>query len=178
MPEDRRAAGEHLAGTFHDPIIPAPGRAGNRAARTRSNQACSYGYDTARESLPAPAGRSAIIGAMSLAELLSGRSGLAGRLPQRLEELRGPVQGVIVLPRHLSWPGLRECDVSDDNIRRSMYGMVLTQGRRNDVLRFLNARLLTEDWPLIRASLDPKLRRWCERRFALRSSPEARQTPS
>jgi hypothetical protein len=115
---------------------------------------------------------------MSLAELLSGRAGLAGRLPQRLEELHGPVKGVIVLPRHLSWPGLRECDVSDDNIRRSMYGMVLTQGRRNDVLRFLNARLLTEDWPLIRASLDPKLRRWCERRFALRSTPEVQQTHS
>ena len=49
-----------------------------------------------------------------------------------------------------------------------MYGIVLTQGRRNDVARFLNARLLRQDWPLIRASLDPKLRRWCERRFALR----------
>jgi hypothetical protein len=105
---------------------------------------------------------------MSLAELLSGR-GLAGRLPQQLEELRGPVKGVIVLPRHLSWPGMREFDVSDDSIRRSMYGIVLTQGRRNDVARFLNARLLIEDWPLIRVSLDPKLRRWLERRFALRA---------
>jgi hypothetical protein len=113
---------------------------------------------------------------MSLAELLSGRNGVAGRLPQRLEELRGPVKGVIVLPRHLSWPGMRECDVSDDSIRRSMYGMVLTQGRRNDVARFLNARLLIEDWPLIRASLDPKIRRWCERRFPLRASAEAQQT--
>jgi len=113
---------------------------------------------------------------MSLAELLSGRGGLAGRLPQRLEELRGPVKGVIVLPRHLSWPGMREFDVTDDSIRRSMYGIVLTQGRRNDVARFLNARLLIQDWPLIRASLDPKLRRWCERRFALRGAPEAGQT--
>jgi len=110
---------------------------------------------------------------MSLTELLSGRSGLAGRLPQRLEELRGPVKGVIVLPRHLSWPGMREFDVSDDHVRRSMYGIVLTQGRRNEVARFLNARLLTEDWPLIRASLDPKLRRWCERRFALSGAPDA-----
>ncbi len=104
---------------------------------------------------------------MSLADLLTGRSGPAGRLPQRLEELRGPVRGVIVLPRHLSWPGMREFDVSDDRVRRSMYGIVLTQGRRGEVARFLNARLLREDWPLIRASLDPKVRRWCERRFAL-----------
>jgi hypothetical protein len=113
---------------------------------------------------------------MSLAELLSGRTGLGARLPQRLEDLRGPAKGVVVLPRHLSWPGLRECDVTDDNIRRSMYGMLLSQGRRNDVARFLNAQLLIKDWPLIRASLDPKLRRWCERRFALRSAPETHET--
>jgi hypothetical protein len=113
---------------------------------------------------------------MSIAELLSGRGGLAGRLPQRLEELHGPVKGVVVLPRHLSWPGMREFDVADDSIRRSMYGIVLTQGRRNDVARFLNARLLIEDWPLIRVSLDPKLRRWCERRFALRESAQASES--
>jgi hypothetical protein len=110
---------------------------------------------------------------MSLAALLTGRTRPAGRLPGRLEDLRGPATGVIVLPRHLSWPGMRECDVSDDSTRRSMYGIVLTQGRRNDVARFLNARLLREDWPLIRTSLDPKLRRWCERRFALRTGHAA-----
>jgi hypothetical protein len=104
---------------------------------------------------------------MSLADLLTGRKRPAGRLPRRLEELRGPVRGTIVLPRHLSWPGMREFDLSDDGIRRSMYGVVLTQGRRNDVARFLNPGLLRDDWPLIRASLDPRLRRWCERRFAL-----------
>jgi hypothetical protein len=105
---------------------------------------------------------------MSLADLFTGRNGPGGRLPQRLEELRGPVRGVVVLPRHLSWPGMREFDLSDDRIRRSMYGILLTQGRRNDVARFLNPGLLRDDWPLIRASLDPRLRRWCERRFALR----------
>jgi hypothetical protein len=110
---------------------------------------------------------------MSLADLISGRTGLAGRLPHQLDELRGPARGVIVLPRHLSWPGLREFDVSDDSTRRSMYGIVLTQGRRNEVARFLNARLLIQDWPLIRASLDPKLRRWCERRFPLRAKAGA-----
>ena len=50
-----------------------------------------------------------------------------------------------------------------------MYGIVLTQGRRNDVARFLNPGLLQQDWPLIRDSLDPKLRGMCERRFALGS---------
>jgi hypothetical protein len=111
---------------------------------------------------------------MSLADHFPGRVGLARRIPGQLEELRGPAQGVIVLPRHLSWPGLRECDVTDDSTRRSMYGILLTQGRRNDIARFLNARLLAQDWPLIRASLDPKLRRWCERRFSLQASRKNR----
>jgi len=63
---------------------------------------------------------------------------------------------------------MREFDVADDRLRRSMYGIVLTQGRRNDLARFVNPRLLMQDWPLLRSSLDPKLRRWCERRLALR----------
>ena len=62
---------------------------------------------------------------------------------------------------------MREFDVADDRLRRSMYGIVLTQGRRNDLARFVNPRLLTQDWPLLRSSLDPKPRRWCERRLPL-----------
>jgi len=69
----------------------------------------------------------------------------------------------VVLPRHLSPPGLREFDVTDDWHRRSLYGIVLTQGRRNDMARFVNARLLREDWPVLCDSLDPKIRRGCER---------------
>ena len=115
---------------------------------------------------------------MSLTDLLRpGRIGLAGRLPARLEDLHGPERGVIVLPRHLAWPGMREFDVTDDRLRRSMYGIVLTQGRRNDLARFVNPRLLRQDWPLLRSSLDPKLRRWCERRLPLRglgAGPPAR----
>ncbi len=110
---------------------------------------------------------------MPITELLPGRRGAAGRLPGRLADLRGPASGVIVLPRHLSWPGMRECDVTDDQTRRSMYGIVLTQGQRNDIARFLNPGLLRADWPLIRASLDPKLRRACERRLGLQVAADA-----
>ena len=111
---------------------------------------------------------------MSFADWLSGRKSHAVRLPQGIEELRGPARGTIVLPRHLALPGMRECDVTDDPTRRSMYGIVLTQGQRNDVARFLNPELLRADWPLIREALDPKLRGTCERRFdlgGLSSSP-------
>ncbi len=104
---------------------------------------------------------------MALAHLLPGRLGLAGRLPARIEDLRGPAGGVILLPRNLSWPGMRECDVSDDRGRRNMYGLLLAQGSRNDIARFVNAGLLRQDWPLIRKSLDARLSRSCERRFGL-----------
>jgi len=105
---------------------------------------------------------------MPLTDLLRpGRAARAGRLPASLDELHGPAQGVVVLPRHLAWPGLREFDLSDDQLRRSLYGIVITQGRRNDMARFVNARLLREDWPLLRDSLDPKVRRNCERRLRL-----------
>jgi hypothetical protein len=72
-----------------------------------------------------------------------------------------------MLPMHLSWPGMRECDVSDDRTRRSMYGMLLSQGKRNDIVRFVNAALLEADWAEIAESLEPKLRRLCEKQFAL-----------
>jgi hypothetical protein len=45
---------------------------------------------------------------------------------------------------------------------------MLTRGRRADMARFVNARLLRQDWPVLRSSLDPKVRRCCERRLALR----------
>ncbi|MGH3276917.1 MAG: hypothetical protein ACRDNZ_21650 [Streptosporangiaceae bacterium] len=104
---------------------------------------------------------------MSLAHWLAGRLGHGGRLPDRIVDLRGPARGVIVLPRHLSWPGARECDVTDATARRGMYAIVLSQGQRNDLQRFLNPALLRQDWPVIAASLDLRLRRACERRFAL-----------
>jgi hypothetical protein len=102
---------------------------------------------------------------MSLTDLLRrGHSGaVARRLPESLDDLHGPEQGVVVLPRHLCPPGLREFDVTDDWHRRSLYGIVLTQGRRNDMARFVNARLLRQDWPVLSNSLDPKIRRGCER---------------
>ncbi len=105
--------------------------------------------------------------------MLPGQLALAGRLPGQIDDLRGPVRGVIMLPKNLSWPGLRECDISDDRGRRSLYALLLAQGKRNDIARFVNAGLLRQDWPLIRNSLDSGLRRGCERRFGLSGAPEA-----
>lgn len=103
---------------------------------------------------------------MSFADWLLGRKSPV-QLPNRIEDLRGPAQGTIVLPRYMSFPGLRECDVTDDAGRRTMYGIVLTQGQGNDVARYVNADLLRADWPHIKDALEPRLRRACNRRFAL-----------
>jgi hypothetical protein len=119
-----------------------------------------------------------IIGGVSVSDWLAGRKSHAVRLPERIEELRGPSGGTIVLPRHLALPGMRECDVSDDEARRSMYGVILTQGQRNDVARYLNPGFLRADWPLIRDALDPKLRGACERRFALGGLTGPAQAPA
>jgi hypothetical protein len=116
---------------------------------------------------------------MAIADILPGRFGSAGRLPAQISELRGPARGVVMLPMHLSWPGMRECDVSDDRTRRSMYGMLLSQGKRNDIVRFVNAELLEADWAEIADSLEPKLRRLCEKQFAFGTEqpPAGRPAP-
>ncbi|HET7016356.1 MAG TPA: hypothetical protein VFI65_20715 [Streptosporangiaceae bacterium] len=115
---------------------------------------------------------------MAIADILPGRFGSASRLPAQISELRGPARGVVMLPMHLSWPGMRECDVSEDRTRRSMYGMLLSQGKRNDIVRFVNAELLESDWPEIADSLDPKLRRLCEKQFAFGADQPAAQSPA
>jgi hypothetical protein len=110
---------------------------------------------------------------MALALMLPGPLGYGGRLPRRIEDLKGPARGVVLLPRNLSWPGMRECDVGDDRRRRSLYGLLLSQGGRNDIARLVNAELLRQDWPLIRKSVSTALSRWCERRYRLARGPAA-----
>jgi hypothetical protein len=75
--------------------------------------------------------RTVIIGRMSFADWLAGRKPHTDRLPARIEELRGPAQGVVSLPRHLALPGVRECDVTDAATRRSMAHCELARLRRH-----------------------------------------------
>ena len=95
--------------------------------------------------------------------------GRSRRLPDRLEDLHGPWQGVVVLPNHLTWHQLREFDVARDEPRLQLYSIVISQGRRNDVARFLNAQRLREDWPQLRPLVSRKVRRVVERRLGLRA---------
>jgi hypothetical protein len=91
----------------------------------------------------------------------------ARRLPDRLEDLHGPWQGVVVLPVHLTWHELREFDVARQKPRLLLYSIVISQGRRNDVARFLNAQRLREDWPQLRPLVSSRMRRALERKLGL-----------
>jgi len=107
---------------------------------------------------------------MALADVLSWRRGQAARIPERLDELRGPAQGVVVLPVHLTWHGLREFDVSDAPSRVRLYTIVLSQGKRNDIARFLHPELLRRDWPQLRGLVTSEVRHACVRRLGLPGS--------
>ena len=102
--------------------------------------------------------------------LFAGRSPEAARLPDRLDDLHGPWQGVVVLPVHLTWYGLREFDVAAERPRLLLYSIVLSQGRRNDLARFVNPRRLRDDWPQLRPMLSGPVRRACERKLGLPSA--------
>ncbi len=105
---------------------------------------------------------------MALANTIFSRwDGVSDRLPATLAGLRGPDSGVVVLPVHLSWHGLREFDVAKDESRLVLYSILLGQGRQADLARFVNPVRLKQDWPELAALLSPRTRRACERRLGL-----------
>ncbi len=91
--------------------------------------------------------------------LRTGFTAHARRLPDRLDDLHGPWQGTVVLPVHLSWHQLREFDVAKQRPRLLLYSIVISQGRPNDVARFLNAQRLREDWPQLSLLVSNRMRR-------------------
>ncbi|WP_188190717.1 hypothetical protein [Nonomuraea sp. SYSU D8015] len=94
--------------------------------------------------------------------------GLEDKIPDSLDDLRGPAEGVVALPPHLAWSGLTEFDVSKPGIRMEMYRTVITTGRRVDYESYLNADHLAADWPLLRRGLGPGYRDAWERKLPLR----------
>lgn len=72
------------------------------------------------------------------------------RLPQSLDELRGPAQGVVKLPLHLAWSGMTSYDLGKPRQRMGLYRTVLHEGLRDDLPRYLNEDLLLRLWPVLR----------------------------
>jgi hypothetical protein len=73
------------------------------------------------------------------------------RLPESLEELHGPIQGVVELPLHMVWSGITSYDMSKPRQRMGLYRTVLHEGLRDDLPRYLNQELLLQLWPVLHA---------------------------
>ncbi|MGW2324084.1 transcriptional regulator [Streptomyces sp. NPDC001155] len=83
----------------------------------------------------------------SIAALLRAR--YKRRLPSSLNELTGPEHGLVELPLHIAWSGLRTLDLDLPRQRMSLYRTVLAEGMRDDLCRFLNRGILLELWPVL-----------------------------
>jgi hypothetical protein len=68
-------------------------------------------------------------------------------VPDSLDDLRGPVEGVIKLPLLLDWTPSNSYDLSSPARVRRMYQTVLSEAAsEDDVTRFVDRTLLAQLW--------------------------------
>lgn len=72
------------------------------------------------------------------------------RLPESLDELRGPTRGVVELPLHMAWSGMTSYDLGKPRQRMGLYRTVLHKGLHDDLPRYLDQDLLLQLWPVLR----------------------------
>jgi hypothetical protein len=78
-------------------------------------------------------------------------AGVAETLPQSLEQLAGPSDGIVELPIDLAWSGYRSFDLADSAQRYLFHMTVLTAGvTREHYTQWLNADLLRSEWGRLR----------------------------
>ncbi|MFG3021584.1 hypothetical protein ACGFZQ_24050 [Streptomyces sp. NPDC048254] len=97
---------------------------------------------------PAPAPRD--ISGADAEDLALYREKFRGRLPESLDELHGPIHGVVDLPLHMAWSGMTSYDLGKPRQRMGLYRTVLHEGLHDDLPRYLNQDLLHELWPVLR----------------------------
>ncbi|MFF4259722.1 hypothetical protein ACFY1L_52065 [Streptomyces sp. NPDC001663] len=73
------------------------------------------------------------------------------RLPESLDELHGPAQGIVELPLHMAWSGMTAYDLDKPRQRMGLYRTVQHEGLHDDLPRYLNQDLLLQMWPVLRA---------------------------
>lgn len=81
-------------------------------------------------------------------------------VPESLDELSGPIAGVVELPVHLDWGPDPRYDLADPDSRLALYSAVISEaGSTADLARYLSKGLLVDLWPRLRL---PKhcVRRW------------------
>lgn len=67
------------------------------------------------------------------------------KVPDRLEDLRGPAEGVLKLPQHVYWGPQADCDLSERVIKT--YQAILREAPRADQEALMNVAPLTQVWP-------------------------------
>ncbi|MET8412973.1 hypothetical protein ABZV34_33735 [Streptomyces sp. NPDC005195] len=88
------------------------------------------------------------------------------RLPDSLDELRGPAEGVVEPPATVVWSGLRVFDLANERQRMSLYRTVLAEGMREDLSALLNRDILLRSWPTLRTLVSTTVRGVWEDRFS------------
>ncbi|WBB72757.1 hypothetical protein O7602_24120 [Micromonospora sp. WMMD1128] len=103
---------------------------------------------------------------MSPTETLPSRlHGAVDRIPASLEMLVGPRSGRVSLPVRLAWSGPTDYDIGDPHERLTFYCLLLDCGQRRDIVNYVNAALLRQDWPRIRRLTARRVTRLWERRL-------------
>jgi hypothetical protein len=83
---------------------------------------------------------------------------------ESLDDLRGPTEGTVILPKHLDWSGDASYDLDRPARLASLYRTVLNEASStNDLRAWLNERMLAQLWPTL--WLPSQLRRLWESRF-------------
>jgi hypothetical protein len=83
--------------------------------------------------------------------------------PERLEQLRGPRAGMLVLPINVHWGPKSAVSLDSEGGVVKAYQAALAEGRLADHVVLLNRDLLIEIWP--RLSLPLRVRALWEERF-------------
>ncbi|MEU1010142.1 MULTISPECIES: hypothetical protein [unclassified Streptomyces] len=97
---------------------------------------------------PAPAPRN--VSGADAEDLARYREKFRRRLPESLDELHGPANGVVELPLHMAWSGMTSYDLDKPRQRMGLYRTVLHEGLHDDLPRYLNRDLLLDLWPVLR----------------------------
>ncbi|MFR9799256.1 hypothetical protein ACL02U_25685 [Streptomyces sp. MS06] len=111
--------------------------------------------------VPAPSGLSGAVAE----DLALYREKFRRRLPESLDQLCGPTQGVVELPLHMAWSGMTSYDMSKPRQRMGLYRTVLHEGLRDDLPQFLNRDLLLQMWPVLRTLVGRTVRTVWEEAF-------------
>ncbi|CAL9391223.1 hypothetical protein [Streptomyces sp. NPDC085937] len=109
---------------------------------------------SSKRPVPAPSGLSDAVAE----DLALYREKFRRRLPESLDELHGPTQGIVELPLHMAWSGMTSYDLEKPRQRMGLYRTVLHEGLRDDLPRYLNQELLLQLWPVLRTLVGRSVR--------------------